>query len=87
MLTPLAGAVVVARGLSPSLVQWAMRVMAGVLPAPPGRPGEKRGALADAGLVNGAVRTAAVLNERATADPDQEPRSNGRPKPASSAGR
>ncbi|MFL1429475.1 MULTISPECIES: SDR family NAD(P)-dependent oxidoreductase, partial [unclassified Nocardiopsis] len=78
VLTPLAGAVVVARGLSPSLVQWAMRVMAGVLPGPPERPEEKRGALADAGLVNGAVRTAAVLNERAAADLNQEPRHNGR---------
>jgi hypothetical protein len=87
VLTPLAGAAMAARGLCPSLVQRGMRVMAGVLPRPPTRPREARGALADSGLVNGAVRTAAVLNERAAADLNQEPRQGGRPKPASSGGR
>lgn len=74
VITPLAAAVVAARGLCPSLVQRLMRVMAGVLPGPPQEPREKRGAVADEGLVNGAVRTAAVLNERAADDLNQEPR-------------
>ncbi|MGQ4271480.1 SDR family NAD(P)-dependent oxidoreductase [Nocardiopsis changdeensis] len=74
VITPLAAAVVAARGLCPSLVQQLMRVMAGVLPGPPEEPAEKRGAEADEGMVNGAVRTAAVLNERAADDLNQEPR-------------
>ncbi|MFF1673966.1 SDR family NAD(P)-dependent oxidoreductase [Nocardiopsis flavescens] len=77
VLTPLAVAVLAARGLCPSLVQGAMRVMAGALPRPSAQPREKRGAAADTGLVNGAVRRAAVLNERAAADLNQEPRRDG----------
>ncbi|CAL9376099.1 3-phenylpropionate-dihydrodiol_cinnamic acid-dihydrodiol dehydrogenase [Nocardiopsis dassonvillei] len=74
VITPLAAAVVAARGLCPSLVQRLMRVMAGILPGPPEEPREMRGAEADAGLVNEAVRTAAVLNERAADGLNQEPR-------------
>ncbi|GAA0981415.1 SDR family oxidoreductase [Nocardiopsis tropica] len=66
VLTPLARAVIVARGLSPALVQRTMGIMARLLPAPPEHVEERPGREADHGLVNQALKAPTALNERAT---------------------
>lgn len=65
VLTPLARAVVVARGLCPSFVQGATRVMDRLLPEPREHVERRPGREADGGLVNRMLKLPTALNERA----------------------
>ncbi|WP_285730318.1 SDR family oxidoreductase [Nocardiopsis sp. ATB16-24] len=77
VLTPLARAVIAARGLSPALLQNAMGVMNRVLPASSGETREKPGSRADGGAVNRALKVVTGLNERASRRLNQGPRGEG----------
>ncbi|WP_444963469.1 SDR family NAD(P)-dependent oxidoreductase [Nocardiopsis sp. M1B1] len=65
VLTPLARAAIAARGLCPSFVQGAMRVMDRVLPDPGGPVEHKPGREADDTAVNRVLKLPTALNERA----------------------
>ncbi|WP_117198686.1 SDR family oxidoreductase [Nocardiopsis sp. TNDT3] len=66
VLTPLARAAIVARGLCPSFVQGAMRVMDRVLPDPGGSVERRPGREADDTVVNRVLKLPTALNERAS---------------------
>ncbi|MBB6121298.1 SDR family NAD(P)-dependent oxidoreductase [Nocardiopsis algeriensis] len=76
ILTPLARAVVLARGVSPALVQTTTRVMGRMLPSAPEEVEEQAGKEAGRGVVNRVLRLPTALNERAAGRLNQQPRTN-----------